>query len=182
MTMTTMTMTMTINDLKPETIKEAIREFYDVASRHVTWMAKKVGNENTTIPRSPRKLGTFQFPYFFAADIDQLARFAMGGLQASSQFVLGHCETIERVLFSAPAGGSVPFPADWHEKGVGGIVSIARARCALRREPGEPLTAAQVHALTCLSEEDLRAGGLLAEGGDAPAAVRDFMEKSELPI
>ena len=174
--------TLTVHDLTPDAIMAAITEFYDLASGHVTRIAKRVGNETTVIPQFPRKLGTYQFPYFFAADIDQLSRFAMGGLQAANKFVLDLCATVESVLFTAPVGGRVPVPEDWHAKGIGGIVFVAQARCALRREEGPSLTHAQVRAVTGATDEDLKSGGLLAKRGDAPAAVRDYCEKNELPV
>lgn len=168
-------------DLTPETIRSAIKDFYDTTSAHVGLIVKAVGNERQAVPRTPRKLGTFQFDYFFAADIDQLARYALGGLQASRSFILELCETVETALFSCAAGIRVPPPAEWYDTPLGFIVRACRARAALRQEDGPLLDAAAVRALADRSDKVLKAAGLLRKGGDPPAAVRAFLENEGLP-
>jgi hypothetical protein len=173
---------MELKDLTPEAVKTAIRNFYEKTSAHVGKIVKAVGNERQSIPRTPRKMGTFQFDYFFAADLDQLARYALGGLEVARPFVLELCETIEMALFSCAAGIRVPPPAEWSDTPVGYIVRVARARAALRRQVETPLTADEVRALTGLPDDVLTAAGLLREGGDPQAAVKSFLESERLPI
>jgi len=173
---------MELRDLTPEAIKGAIKEFYEIASGHVGRIVKAVGNERIAIPRTPRKLGTFQFDYFFAADLDQLARYALGGMPASRSFVLELCETIEGTLFSCAAGARVPPPAEWFDTPLGCIVRASRARAALRQEDGPALDADAVRALADRSDKVLKGAGLLQKGGDGPAAVRAFFEKEGIAI
>jgi hypothetical protein len=173
---------MELRDLTPEAIKAAIKEFYEVTSGHVGRIVKAVGNERISLPRTPRKLGTYQFDYFFAADIDQLARYALGGMQASRSFVLELCETVEGTLFTCASGVRVPAPAEWYDAPLGFIVRASRARAALRQEEGPPLDADAVRTLADRSDKVLKVGGLLKKGGDSPEDVRAFFEKEGIPV
>lgn len=173
---------MRLRDLSPAAIQGAIKEFYEKTSAQVAWLVKTVGNERISIPRTPRKLGTFQFDYFFAADIDQLARYALGGLEMSRKFVLELCDATEAALYRCASGDVVTPPPEWFDTAIGFIVRVCRARAALRKEDGPPLGADAVRALADASDSALKKAGLLQKGGDSPEDVRAFLEKNGLPV
>lgn len=173
---------MLLSELTSEVIHSEIKAFYKRVSGHVAFVVKTVGNEAMSVPRIPRKMGVYQFDYFFAADLDQIFRFALGGMSASRAFILELCEAVEAVLFTNAWGVRTAPPTDYLASPLAFALSAARARCALRRENGPALVADEVRVLTGEPDDVLTAAGLLAAGGDAPAAVRDYCEQRQLPV
>ncbi len=170
---------MELKDLTAEVITAAIEGFYQTLSRHLAFIAKEVGNESMSVPRIPRKMGTFRFTYFFAAELDQIFRFALGGLPAQKRFVLDLCALVERLLFSTPHGERVPVPDAFWNTTLGFAMRAAQARVRLRFE--DQVSGADIALLCTLSPAELDAVGLAGPGPFAAEAVRTVFEKHEIP-
>jgi len=126
---------MNITDLTPETIQGAISDFYRVVDQHVANLVFSVAAERYSIPRFPRRLGSAEFKYFFAADLDLLFRYALGGVDASQSHVRSLCKKVETILFaSAATPQPQETPPEFVDTVLGTAIRAARARTILRQD------------------------------------------------
>ncbi len=172
---------MKLSELTPSAIERAIDQFYSSVSGHVAQAVHSVSLARYSIPRERRRLGTRQFPYHLAADIDLLFRYALGQAEASAGHISGLCDTLLDLLHSAPAGR---VPEDWKalaDTPLGLAVLAARARIKLR-DDDSALSAGDVELLCGLSRRRLSAARIERKGGLYPApAVRVWFEKEGVP-
>ena len=150
---------MKLADLTKEGIESAISAFYKQLSDHVAGVVLSVSRERYSIPRERRRLGPAEFPYYFAADLDLLFRFALGEAEASAAHIEGLCTAVLDLLHTAPAGR---VEEDWDELSrtpLGLCVQVCRARIKLR-DDDEELTSAEVGLMSGLSPQKIAAARL----------------------
>ena len=144
------------NDLTPEGIEAAISKLYQQLSSHVADVVLAVSRERYSIPKERRRMGAAEFPYYFAADLDLLFRYALWGAEASAGHVEGLCDKVLDPLHSAPAGR---VPEDWDALGktqLGVAIQLCRARIKLRADD-ESLSAQEVALLSGLTPQKIAA-------------------------
>jgi len=150
---------MKLADLTREGIESAISAFYTSLSAHVAEVVFAVSRERYSIPRERRRLGPAEFPYYFAADLDLIFRFAVGEGEASASHVDGLCTQVLDVLHCAPAGR---VEEDWRElskTALGLAIKACRTRIKLRDDDAL-LTSAEVVLLSDLSPQKIAAARL----------------------
>ena len=153
-----------LEDLTQTAIERAIQDFYKAVSTHVAGAVMIIARDRYSIPREPRRLGNAQFDYYFAADLDLLFRYALGGVEASGTLIENLIETIVDLLEIAPSGGRAP--TDWTQFGdtaLGGAIAAARARVKLRRQ-SDPLTSEEICLLSGWNSQKLAAAKIPKAG------------------
>lgn len=147
---------MKLADLTKEGIEGAISAYYKSLSDHVAGVVLAVSRERYSIPRDRRRLGPLEFPYYLAADLDLLFRYALGAAEASAAHVGGLCDQVLELLHAAPAGR---VEEDWGELSktpLGVAIQACRARIKLR-DDDEVLAAAEVVLLSELTPQKIAA-------------------------
>ena len=172
---------MELKDLTPEVIESSLEGFYQVMSKHLAYVAKEMGNESMSIPRVPRKMGIHEFSYFFAAELDQLFRYSLGGLSAQISFVNRMCDMVESLLFTTPHGERVTPDKGWYDTPVGFAVSVSRARVHLRTD-GAQVTLKEIQLMSNLSAADLQEDGLTGDGPFPSEKLQFIFEKRHIPV
>ncbi len=173
-----------LEDLGQSSIEDAIKEFYKVLNGHVAEIVMTVAHDRYSIPREPRRMGNAQFGFYFAADLDLLFRFALGGAEASGSLVEDLAQKVIDLLELAPGGGRAPL--DWSTFGgtaLGVAVKAAQARVKLRRE-AEPLSAEEVCLLSGWNSQKLAAAKITKEkkGLYEPSSIKDAFAREGVRI
>jgi hypothetical protein len=177
---------MKLSDLTPESIQGAIAAFYKELSDHVAGVVFAVARARYSIPRERRRMGAAEFQYYFAADLDLLFRYALGGAEASVAHVEGMCAQVLDLLHAAPRGRVAEDWAELSRTPLGVAILACRARIRLRDDEGQ-LTAAEVVLLSGLTPQKLTAAKLKSRKRGAetvyPAPeVRALFEKEGVRV
>jgi len=172
---------MKLSDLTPEAVADAIEVFYAQVSGHVAEVVHGVSFARYSIPQESRRIGTREFPYHLAADIDLLFRFALGEAEASPGHIETLCGRVIDLLHVAPAGR---VEVDWEafaDTPLGLAVLACRARSRLRTEDGM-MSGDELGLLSGLSKQKLRAAKLKrGPGGYHASDVRSLFAKEGVP-
>ena len=178
---------MKLENLTKHIIDDAVETFYKTVSKHIGTITKEVAGETYSIPRAPRKMGAYEFPYFFAVELDQIFRFALGGMPAQTHYILGLCDKITEILWSNAMKKKYDVDWDsWKETPLGLAVLACRTRVKLRDEEGL-LTIDEVLLLGSMDREDLNdtplASAIDEKTNQIPSKVaKEFFERERIPV
>ncbi len=151
---------MRLRDLSERNVLDAIEAFYKQCNAHAAAVARTVSNASYGLPRTPRRLGYSEFPYFYAVDLYELFDYARGRRQMSSSYVDEKCEALMGLMTATIGGWTAT--VDWEtfvETPIGLCILACGARRALRRDGGT-LTVAEIAVLSGMSAEQMARAGL----------------------
>lgn len=176
-----------LEDLTQTSIEQAIQDFYKTMSSHVARIVYDVAHERYSIPRDRRRLGNAEFNFYFAADLDLLFRYALGGVEASGTLIEETFRKVIDLLELAPHGGRAPL--DWDkflETPLGVALKAAEARVKLRRL-SDPLSSEDICLLSGWNAQKL-ASAKLSKANKKPGtyyepeSIREAFEKEGVRI
>jgi hypothetical protein len=175
-----------LEDLTQTVIEQAIKDFHKSMSGHVSSIVMHMAHDRYSIAREPRRMGNAQFSYYFAADLDLLFRYALGGAEASGTLIEGIASTVLDLLELSPSGARASLNWDtFIDTPLGVAVKAALARVRLRRQ-SEPLAADEVCLLSGWNPQKLAAAKIQKDDTKkalyAPEAVKDAFEREGLRI
>lgn len=175
-----------LEDLSQFGIEHAIQDFYKTMSNHVAGIVWEVAHYRYSIPRERRRLGNAEFQYYFAADLDLVFRYALGGVEASGTLIETNVQKIVDLLETSPAGGRCPL--DWEklvETPMGIALKGAMARVKLRRE-AEPLTSDEICLLAGWNPQKLASAKIekvsKKSGLYEPGSVKEAFGREKVKI
>ncbi len=175
-----------LEDLTQFGIEHAIQRFYKTLNGHVAKIVMDVAHERYSIPREPRRMGAASFDYYFAADLDLLFRYALGGAEASGVLIEETCQKVLDLLELAPNGARAPM--DWStflDEPLGVAIKAALARVKLRRQ-SDPLTSDEVCLLAGWTPQKLASAKIAKVHGKKglydPEAVHAVFEREGIKI
>ncbi len=180
---------MQLRDLSERDVLEAIEAFYTDCNTHAAAIARAVSNASYGLPRTPRRLGYSEFPYFYAVDLYELFDYARGRRQMSSSYVDEKCGQLMAILTSSIGGWSaVPDWPTFATTPVGLCILACGARRTLRREEGV-IGAHEVRILSGMTDEQLAKAGLQPADSEAEGeptfditVVRTLFEERGIPV
>ncbi|MBM4321165.1 MAG: hypothetical protein FJ125_14750 [Deltaproteobacteria bacterium] len=176
-----------LEDLNQTSIEQAIQEFYKTMNSHVARLVMDMAHERYSIPRDRRRMGNAEFQYYFAADLDLLFRYALGGVEASGTLIEDIVRTVVDLLEIAPNGGRSPM--EWDRFGdtpLGTALKAAEARVRLRRQ-SEPLSSEEICLLSGWNVQKLASAKLTKAAKKPgtfyePASVKEAFDKDGVRV
>lgn len=173
-----------LEDLTQTTIERAIQELYKTVNSHVADAVMTIARDTYSIPREPRRMGNARFDFYFAADLDLLFRYSLGGVEASGTLIEDLVTSVVDLLEIAPSGGRASI--DWASFGdtaLGLAITAAQARVKLRRQ-AEPLTSEEICLLSGWNSQKLAAAKINKEGKGLyeAAGVREVFMRDNIKV
>jgi hypothetical protein len=149
-----------LEDLTQTGIEQAITEFYKTINAAVARAVFDISHERFSIRMERRRLGNAEFKFYFAADLDLLFRYALGGVDASGTLIEELIGKVVDLLELAPNGGRAPI--QWEsflDTYLGAAIKAAEARVKLRRQ-SDPLSSDEVLLLSGWNTQKLASAKL----------------------